>query len=339
MAIQEAAETGKAAVRGVPTPSPLPDLPFDLVLRPERKSTRLLQNSGSTEALGGRHKRFEYDFAESIFAIKIVIDTTGYTGNGFEVGWCCVDGTEKTGNVVRDGNQFVCDILDHVKSVFFTPPKTILSDPLLNYVRLHGFKSSDVRAYLDYALRVEKIAQDAISEIEVALAGANAKIAQAEALQAQRGTLSQDIAKFKTQSTSEQSRLKRLSTEYNELIAKKGEIDRSISDESSRLDDLKNIVSKYSSTRNELSKNILSKRESLSKLEANINLFPSEIAGFSEQGSKDIWLYSKLAVIPIICIAVILGLLIFGSAKLSTEIVYDKELNIAALIASRAPPM
>lgn len=337
MTIQDSAEAGKAAVRGVTAPNALPELSFDLVLRPERKVTRLLQNSGSTEPLSGKHKRFEYDFSESIFAINVVIDTAGYAGNAFVVGWRCSDGTEKIGNVVREGNQFVCEILDHVTSVFFTPPKAFFSDPTLNHVQLHGFKTCDIRAYLDYALNVEKIAQDALSEIDIALAGANAKIAQVEALQALRGSLSQDIAKFKTQSTSEQGKLKRITTEYNELIAKKGEIDRSISDEYSRLINIKSEISKYSATRTELAKRIIIKRENLSQLEANINLFPSEISGFSEQGSRDTWLYSKLAALPIICIAFVLGLLVFGSAKLTTEIVYDKNLNIAAMLASRTP--
>ena len=88
-----------------------------------------------------------------------------------------------------------------------------------------------------------------------------------------------------------------------------------------------------------LSKNITQKRSTLSELESNIHLFPSELADFSVQGARDSRTFLYLSAIPIALIALMFGVLMFGAADLTTKITESQNVNLAALAVSRAPYM
>ena len=71
--------------------------------------------------------------------------------------------------------------------------------------------------------------------------------------------------------------------------------------------------------------------------EGNINLFPTEIVDFVNQGSKKIKQYFWITLVPITLIAIMFGILIWGAADLSTVFTKDADYNITAVALSRLP--
>lgn len=332
-----AVEETEEAIRSVPAPAIVKEIPFELVRHHERKTTKLLTSSNSTKPIAGRHKAIEFAFTDALFVHQIIINTTGYVANDFDVEWTNVDGSISQSRAKKNGDSYSLEVNRLVSAIRFTPARTYFSDPLVNSVQIFGFHSSEIPSLIDYARDVTALADELVEELESENADIAKRRSELEALQATRGSLSQDIAKFKSQSSTEQSKIKRLGIQQTELITKNGELERSISDLESRLESNKQDVSRYSQTRNSLVKSIENKKKTLAALEANINLFPSEIAGFADQGSTNVQLYTRIAALPIFIIAVLFVFLISGAADLTTKIVYTRDLNIPALLVSRAP--
>jgi hypothetical protein len=74
----------------------------------------------------------------------------------------------------------------------------------------------------------------------------------------------------------------------------------------------------------------------LSSLENDINLFPTEIAGYVTQGAKNVSLYWKLCAIPLIVIAVVTLRLFMNSEKI-LNYVYNENFSIIEFLISRIP--
>ncbi len=87
----------------------------------------------------------------------------------------------------------------------------------------------------------------------------------------------------------------------------------------------------------DLSQSVLNHRAELKKLKDDINLFPTELSAFANQGSKTARLYAFLSLIPMSVIIIMAYNLILGAGTLR-DATWDKSLSeVAAVIIARGP--
>lgn len=332
--IAREASAGIDAVEGV-LPS---QIPFSLVLRHERKTTKLLLNLSATKPVPGQNRRYDFEFSEPVFVTEIVIETTDYSNFAdFYFSWTRFDGTQFTsrGNV-RD-NSVLCEVGMFIINVEFTPPKTFFTSPTIDGLKIIGFPASQTKRFLDFISDIDSIKDEAKEELDSQVADLNKKLAALQSLQTQRSTLNQEVTNLKSQISREQGKIKRLEIQNSELIAQVGDRERTLSQLAAEAKNEKQDLLRHSRIRSDLANSILAKKKLLSELQSNINLFPSELSSFSKQGSSDFRWFAALSIVPAAIILLMLGELTWGAADLTTKITGDGNLNIPALLVSRTP--
>lgn len=66
-------------------------------------------------------------------------------------------------------------------------------------------------------------------------------------------------------------------------------------------------------------------------------MFPADIGGFVTQAERNTALYTKLSIVPIILLAIMMGLLVFNAAKLTTILDEHEAANIFSIVFTRMP--
>ncbi|RVT92759.1 hypothetical protein [Sphingomonas crocodyli] len=337
MATTQPPSKGTQAISDLPMP-PVEEVPFRLISRPERKTAKLLQNAVDQQAVKSQNKFFHFKFEESLFIFDIYIIVEGFIESSeFEYFWDGVDGVRHEGKASVKDQSLNIPVYGVASLVAFKPPKAYFTTPHIKSVGIYGFELKMAGDFVRYIERVEEIKDNAIASIDKQKADLEEKRKSVAALEAQRGALTQDITLFKSAVSREQVKVKSLESQRTELIAKSGEIERAISDSESRVEEMKSYITRSTKIRSDLAMSITKKEKVLSELEANIDLFPSELSSFSKQGSKDFKMFALLSVIPVILIAVMFILLVRGSADLTTKITGSEDINLLALAVSRAP--
>jgi hypothetical protein len=316
------------------------EVPFRLIANHERKTVRVLSNAAEKQALKSRNSFFYFEFNQPLFIADIVVSLDDFVdGSAFEYRWEGVDGVFHDGNAVSFESKLNIRVYGIAKSIAFKPPRVYFGRPHIEEVSIFGFELTKSGEFVKFAEKISDLKSSAINKIEkerLALENEKTKVA---ALQAQRGSLNQDISAFKSTVSREQGKIKQLSSQRDELIAKVGELERAVSDEENRLKETKDAINRLISFRSIISKNISVKKATLSDLESNIHLFPSELADFSVQGAHDSRTFLYLSFIPILLIALMFGLLTIGAADLTTKITESQDINLSVLAISRAPYM
>lgn len=314
------------------------EVPFSLVANHERKTARLLSNSADQQSLKSRNSFFHFRFNEPIFVRGIEISLRDFIENStFSYRWEGADGAIHEGTAQSSGDELKISIYGIAKSIAFKPPRAYFTKPDIQSVTIFGFELVRSGDFIRYAENISDIKNQAIIKIEKELELLEAEKKKTALLEAQRGSLIQDIDAFKSTVSREQGKVKRIESQRDELIAKVGELERAASDEESRLQKAKEEVRKASAVRSSLSKYIAERKNKLSELEANIHLFPSELSDFSIQGAKDSRTFLFLSIVPLLLIVLMFSLLTKGAADLTTKITGSENINLAALAVSRAP--
>lgn len=326
-----------AQISALPTPV-IEDVPFNLIAAHERKTTRLLKNAHDHQAIKSRNSYFPFSFEVPIFLYSIRITVQDFVeGSKFEYTWEGIDGRRHEGDAVSKSDEVYITIRGIAKSIAFKPPRAYFTSPHIKSVNIYGFEITQAGDFLQFSDEVDQLKELAIQKINSERVILDEERAKVNALQAQRGSLSQDIAALKSTVSREQGKLKRVETQRDEAAIKNSDIVRAISDESNRLESIKEEIVRTSSIRSQLAQKIIIKTTDLRDLQSNIHLFPSELSDFSRQGAKDFRSFFWLSLLPCLLIATMFTLLVMGSADLTTKITGAKYVNLPALAISRAP--
>jgi hypothetical protein len=260
-----------------------------------------------------------------------------FEGTTFDYYWIGADGLKHEGNQKTKGNEVEIEITGIASLVAFKPPKAYIIKPHIERVTIYGFELEKAGEFVQYAEQIESLRDKATKAIVNEQGKLEKFRHEVNALQAQRGTIQQDISTLKSSLARESTKVKRLESQRAELIAQTGEMERSLSSERSLLDGVKTELARTTKIRSELASRIVSKKHGLSELEANLDLFPSELSGFSKQGAHDFRSFLLLSLVPIALIVSMFAILIRGAADLTTRITGLENVNLGALAISRAP--
>lgn len=313
-------------------------LPFDLFEKPNNKTTRLLANATDRQPIEGRSRWFDYKLKGAHLVTSIEIDMTGYSEfSEFDVSWRDEEDTESKITVRPQNGLALVEINDFCKRISFRPPATWFSKTSINSISVYGITRESLPLLLSNISDIDDYKNQIINIADKAIAAADEKIQLSIRSQLERANHIKEIGTLK----GNQARLKKSIEEYsnkrNELIAQNSAAEDSLESANQRL---KQSISEADLTNdkiNSLKLEISQKESILKELKGNINLFPTEIVEFVNQGSKNIRQYFWLAVIPIAIIGIMFVLLIQGAANLTTIYSTNPNLNISAIVLSRAP--
>ncbi|MEP6785038.1 MAG: hypothetical protein ABI898_04770 [Sphingomonadales bacterium] len=313
-------------------------LPFDLFEKPGNRTTKLIATSGQDMPIDGRHRWHDFKFRESVLVTRVTVYLTGYSDfSDFDIRWFDELGVETQARGRPTDGVLVFYINSLCTHISFRPPTVFFSSPKISNVRVEGVERSKVASALDSLSDLDTYKENIIRIADKAVASADAKIELGQKSQQERASIQREIATMK----GNQSRLKKnvddLSLKRNELITHNSAAESALADADARIKINQNQNTALIDENKLISEEIVDGNIKLKDLRANINLFPSEIVSFVDQGTKNLRQYFLLAAAPIIIIVAMFILLIRGAADLTTVITNDPKVNIQALMISRVP--
>ena len=86
-----------------------------------------------------------------------------------------------------------------------------------------------------------------------------------------------------------------------------------------------------------LAQEIDERNRELRALQDDVNMFPTEISAFIQQGGQTIQTYLKLAAVPISLMVLVTGLLVFNAANLTTVFDEVEGAKIWSILLTRLP--
>lgn len=314
-------------------------LPFDLLHGKSKKTTRLLANSGSTEAMSGSNRWYEFEFAEPVFLNEIIVDEENYsTFNEFEFRWTLAQGGEVSQELSKnnDGN-YRASINQLVRSVSFKPPKKWLTQTKITRVQLVGFQKDELEEFIRLVARLDKYKADTLVETRRAIE--NAEQANNEVKQAEldRDALNSEITQSNQKIADLNSTIGRLTEQRQGLLDDITNREEAISTLDERRSQIQERITERTSERESLAKEVGELKQELRALEDDVNMFPTEIGAFVSQGGQNIRTYWKLAAVPIALMVVVTGLLVFNAANLTTVFDEGDSAKIWSILITRIP--
>ena len=313
-------------------------IPFEFVTRHDKKTVKLLANSGESESFKGKSIWFNYQFSEPCFLEIIVINEKQYSSfNEFDLSATLLDGSKLTQRVSPDNDRVIWRVENFVTEISFRPPRNWRSGGAIEDVTIYGFAQSQAAAFELFADKLHETRETVLNDINRRKEVITNKLVELKRLAGTKNRLNAEISEREGCLKELENSLKAVSDRRDEAVVRLEGVKQSINENDQKILDQVNRIGEVSDVRSKLARSIIKKEQRLKSLIANINLFPSELSDFVSQGARDVRLYFILAAVPIILIAAMFGILVDGAADLTTRITGEESVNILAIIVSRAP--
>lgn len=324
------------------TDAPLPpdrDIDISYFSHKSRKSTRLIGAADEDDAMRGRREWLSFDLNEPIYLTSIKVFATGYDEH-HEMELSVVDAL--SGDEVKEKRSFGGQGFSFEPKRFATgfglrPDSTFFKSSYLTKIEVRGIElahfSDVINIYENIQRERIKIEEGLKAYLDRARA-ANADYESKEGLVAE---LDEKIEASESQVESLNEQLDDLNKQRNDLL-KKIEISSSVERErSERVQSIEIDINNLNDNRKSLSAEISKSEAELRELKNNINLFPTEIAGYVSQGTINIRLYFWLSFIPVAIIGFVTYRLFANSERLLSFDITDGNTSIITYLLSRSP--
>lgn len=314
-------------------------IPIELFNKRTNKVTQLVNNSSLDLAQKGQNKWYEFSFKEEIYITTIRVNLTGY-GSYKDAEVNCVGALSKDANTqtirIKD-DYFEITINDLVSSFSFRPEKRRFHETTIMSVNVTGYTKQDFNQVLDDISDIEKYRNRII-------VSSNRKIEEAKECQ-------QVLDDFETEKEEAQAQVDTLREEEQEITGAisslkdtRDDIQAEItakksieSDTTSRIEALEDSIDQKKNEQRNLNNEISNKTSDLKSLKENINMFPSEITGFVDQGANSIKKYVWLASVPIGVLVLVTVALFFNAADLTVVYQEKEDISMWSILLTRLP--
>lgn len=305
-----------------------------------RKSTQLI-GSQAGEPLRGRREWVEYDLLVPVYVSSIRVTASGYS-EFHEMELVLEDSLTATKSKITakfDGAGFGFSPKCFVKSFSIRPDSSwsVLNSPYISRIDVRGLEQNSffevVSLYENAAREREKI-EGALSEY---LQRAKRSSDELRANEIRIKDQKAEVELYQAQISELKSESETLSSQ-NENLSKRLERGESIERErKERITTIELSIREMTQKRKELSDRIVAEGMELKRIKDEINLFPTEIAGYVSQGGRNIKLYSYLCIIPSLVILVVTYKLFHNSERLLSLSLSANATEVVTFLVSRSP--
>lgn len=313
------------------------ELPFELVQKHYRKTTKLLANSRETASLDYRNRWFDYEFEEPVFLTEILVEVDNAASyQDFEFRWTTVDGESRKTELARyDETSYRCTINQLVVSIEFRPPSATFRKRRIDRVRLFGFQKDELEHFVGEVANLEALRDRIIRECNTALDNARQANENIANLSEQRNTLSAEIQSRQSTADKIQDDISGLEETLDSVTQELKGHRETTSQLQKRQSDIEAKIEERTAERSTLAAEIESQKATLRELQSDINMFPTEIREFTRQAGQNIRFYWMLSAVPILILISMTLALLFNAAGLATRMVNPDE--VWAVIVTRTP--
>lgn len=315
-----------------------PVLPFDLIERPENKTVKLVANSGHEIEIKAKNQWYRYRFEEPVFITMVTVNTRDFFDSSeFEFGWSDVSGDFYTQRVGNENNRFFIYINDLINEIKFRPPKTIWAKPYITSVKVNGIAKQSISSFLSKVSSIENYKDQAIKNANTVIQKARDAEEKIGSLGQRRAEIEDLIANQARKIEELNANIGRLTEERKSLVQNRDSLSSKLSEIEEDIQDAENKRRSIDDERRSIEREIEERRRELRGLQDDINMFPTEIGGFVEQGVQNIRSYWRIAWLPLVIIALMTGLLIVQAADLTTVLDEHDNARIWSILLTRIP--
>jgi hypothetical protein len=335
----EAIDTsGLAEIATAKMPSPK-DIDISFFSHRTRKSTRLVGNLSDDHSIRARKEWLSFDFEEVIYITNITVFATGYE-DYHEMEMSFVDningGTRSLVNRYN-GESFSFDIKRFISGFGVCPTQPWFKSAKINRIQVQGIEQE---SFFDVINVMDNLAQEK-DRIEK---GLSAYLERAKTSHAETQKNQNKIEEQREKIEDENHRYEEISNKILEAqnrldtIRKNIEISGSVEKTGNeRVESINIDISSLNEKRRTISLNISEMEKQLRELQDNIHLFPTEIAGYIGQGTRNIRFYAALCAIPSLLIVIVTYKLFANSERMLSFFTSNGNIGIIDYLISRTP--
>lgn len=314
-------------------------LPFALLNAANNQATYLVANSGKDLITKGRHQWYNYKFSEPVFLTDLLVDVEGYGKRGeFEFEVELEAGSVRTFSMVpQNGKRVAARINALIRSVRFRPPERTLARGKLSKVFLVGFASAELTQRLATLRDLQSVKEQIANDCQAVIEAAKAKQDQLSELESSIATATASYNDLRADLSETNNELGVQSSKRDSLATEISQKEKTLRELNSNVDDVRAKIDRSISEFERLKDQIQNKAVQLRELEKSINMFPTEISEFANQGGASARLYWLLSLIPMAVLAVMAWSLLNQAENLATVINEPEEISIASIFFTRLP--
>lgn len=295
------------------------DIPFEFFSKPGNKTTKLI-NSKHGFSIEGTSRWYEFEFSEPVYLTNIIINSSGYSSwNKFDVEVFHTDETIHKEKIPVKENQVSLSLGKLCRKFRFKPDTKWLSETTISQVVASGYTLQEFHSFereIGEIVSREQIVSDKEAELESANTERDAILQEVKSVQSQ-------VSKLENQRTELDSRTVILAQQVKEAEAHTKDLQREIETHQEERRSIRSLITTDESTYKELT--------------TKLRLFPSEIAGFVEQGNRNINTYIVIG-IPFAVIFLIVMWSLFSSAIDLTQLWrIEKDVDVWTIFLTRIP--
>lgn len=300
----------------LPQPS---EIPFEFYSKPGNKTTKLADTAGNV-AIDGSNRWYEFEFNEPVYLTEIRIESEGYDSwNNFEIEVLHTDRTRHVEKISVEHGVVLLSLGKLCQSFRFRPEKKWSSKVSIIKVVATGFS---LKEFHEFEWEIRSIGE---REAEVANREADLEAAKQEQATALKETksLQSQIAKLDVQRTSLEERVQVLD-------------EQSIANEAKKKDlqvEIESLQEERRGVRSEIAKD----EARHSELTTKLRLFPSEIAGFVEQGNRNIRTYLLIGLPFTLILCTVLWSLFSSAIDLTQIWKLEDNVDVWTIFLTRIP--
>lgn len=312
------------SVGGIP---PEREIDISFFSHKSRKSTRLIGNRTDQGTMRARREWLSFDLNEPIYVTSIKIAASGYD-DYHEMELSLIDAL--SGDEIKEkrkfsGSEFAFEPKRFIKG-FGLRPDSAWSFTKTQYISRIDVRGLEQKSFYEVVLIYENLSREK-EKIEESLSAYFEKAKESE-LKVTKNTdklshLTAEIDEYHSKIISLKEEISVLSIQRDELH-KRIEVRASVEKEmNERIQAVEISIQNLNNDRKEVSVRIAESRKELKDLKDNIDLFPTEIAGYVSQGTRNIRLYFWLSLFP-------MGIMAFVTFRLfhNAERLLDFDLTI-----------
>ncbi len=320
-------------------PEPI-DIDLSFFSHKSRRSTSLIGNESEDSYIKGRKAWLDFDLREVVYITTVRVHAAGYENyHQMEFSFTpYLKDEDRHLTASFSEGEFVFSINDFTDGFSLRPAETgFFKTAKITKVEVSGVEKEDVTGMIRFAQNADreiKRAEDSLTKYFTRAQKAYNDIqAHQQTIDELDETIDEKTEEIRSLEAQVQDLSRTNSKAQEEIAVAKTVID----EQTRRAEAIQQTIDQLTDTRKDLTSRTSQMGAELRELKANINLFPTELAGYVKQGTRNIRLYATLCIVPVGVIVYVTYRLFSNSERLLDAFQNLGRFTIFDFLISRLP--
>lgn len=314
-------------------------IPIELFCKKSRRTTPLINNQSPEASQKGENRWYDIELKEPVYISSIIVNTEDYKSYGTaEAKWSNAAYSFHSERKTKiSENSFRFEINNFIDKFSFKPEKAYSGSPKILSINLTGYTREEFEDICNTVTKLDSEKENLIKKLASIEKDESNHLNKILELTNEKEEIEDSIAELKNEKAGCQTEINNLKEQSEELHLKINELESKESNIISRIETLDDSIDKKKNEQKQLNTIISKNNAELKSLKENINMFPSEITGFVDQGARSISRYTLIAAVPIAIIVIVTSALFFNAADLTVIYKEQEDFNVWYILITRIP--